>query len=103
MWSVETATDRGKAGPLLLGASIVCIVVSHVFERFGYELCHRGFPLSVLIVVTPLLGAACGLWSVLYRSRGWVTVLKLASAAVNLYQFCLALILLTGIGIVACG
>ncbi len=89
------------AWPLAL--AIACAIASFAIDRFGHELCHRGLPLAALTVGTPIVGAIASLVALLRRSRVWIGAIKLVALGVNAWQLASALIVLTGIGIAACG
>jgi hypothetical protein len=71
-------------------------------ERYSYELCHRGYPLAVLTVAVPAVGVVSGSVSMFFRSPLAVLMVKVIVAAINSYQVVVALLLITGTGIVAC-
>ena len=90
------------AAGLALALAVACAILGFVVERFGYELCHRGFPLATLVVAIPAVGAIAGLASLFRRSRLALAVLKVAALAVNSYHLVMAFIVLTGVGIISC-
>jgi len=94
--------ERTRSGAWLLGLSVTCAVLALFMERYSYELCHRGFPLTVLTVAVPVVGAVSGAASILFRSSLALAIIKVIAAALNSYQVVVAVLLLTGIGIVAC-
>ena len=89
--------------PWLLPFSVLAALLGLAVDRFGHELCHRGFPLAAIMVGLPAAGAAAACASLLRRSRAWLTAMKLAAAAANLYLLVAALIVLAGVGIASCG
>ena len=102
MWSASVP-NQGKAGGWLLTASIICGTLDVLLAQFSYELCHRGIPLTVPVVALPVIGAICGLASLFYpaSSRALVAT-KLLVTAANAYQTLVALLSLTGMGLIAC-
>ena len=92
-----------RAGPWLLGLSVTCAVVSFLTERYSYEVCHRGLPLAAMTVTVPVAGAVAGALSIFSRSSLALVIGKVIVAGINSYQVVVALLLITGTGIVACG
>jgi len=92
-----------RAMSWLIALAIACAFASFAIDRFGHELCHRGWPLASLTVGTPVVGAIASLVALFKRSRAWVVAVKVAALAVNAWQLVSALIVVAGIGIAACG
>jgi hypothetical protein len=93
----------GRASSWLLALAIACAMASLAIDQFGHELCHRGFPLASLTLGTPIVGALAGLAALFNRSRAWLVAMKVAGVAVNAWQLVSAVIVMTGVGIAACG
>ena len=93
----------GRAALGLVVLAIVCAMASFAVDRFGHELCHRGLPLATLTLGTPIVGVLAGLAALFTRSRAWVVAIKVAAVGVNGWQLASALIVVTGVGIAACG
>jgi hypothetical protein len=96
--------ERIKAGPWLVGASTTLFLVSFFLLRNGYSLCHAGYPITVPVVAFPVLGVFAAIAALFFRPKsGRATVLKLLLGAANTYEFFVALISLTGMGLIECG
>jgi len=103
MWSANVP-ERIKAGPWLIGASTSCFVAAFCLVRYGYALCHAGYPITAPVVALPVLGAISAIVSLFFRpSSGRATIFKLLLGAANTYQFFVSLIALTGMGLIECG
>jgi hypothetical protein len=97
---------RGNAAVtniVLLALAIACPVLAYLADRYSYELCHRGLPLAALLVSIPVVGAMAGLGSMFYRAPVSLLFVKLCVTAANACQVVIALLMLTGVGIAACG
>ena len=103
MWNVS-APERIKAGPWLVGASATLLVVAYCLVRYSYWLCHAGYPITIPVVILPVVGAIVAVVALFFQpSSGRFTVLKLLLGAANTYQFFWTLIMLTGMGLIQCG
>ena len=92
-----------RAGPWLIAAAIAFAAAAYAVDRFGYELCHRGLPLALLALATPVIGAMAGLAALVWRSRAWTLAIALAAVAANAYYIALALHTAMGVGFLSCG
>jgi hypothetical protein len=92
-----------RSGPWLLAAAILCVAAAYAVDRFGYELCHRGLPLGLLAVCTPIAGALAGLAALWGRPRTWVMAIASAAVAANVYYLAMAMDVLANAGFLACG
>ena len=89
-------------GPALVELSAVCIALGYLVDRFGYELCHRGFPLAALIISLPIVALVSGLASLFFRPHAAMIAVKIVLIVAAGYQALVAFILFTGVGIMPC-
>ena len=90
------------AGPALIELSAVCVALAYLVDRFGYELCHRGFPLAALVIALPIVGLLSAIASLFFRPHSAMVVVKILLIAFAGYQALVAFILFTGVGIMPC-
>jgi len=91
-------------GLWLLAASVSCEALSVGSARFIFELCHRGVPMMLPVMILPIAGALCAATSFFFPPKAmWATSTKLVALAANALQVASGAMIVAGPGLVSCG